>query len=100
MVLTRSQSDRDSNGAKETQPQTKQQSQDTTLTPGERKTLRVVFISLVIDLLAFTVILPLLPSLLDYYGSKEVIIARLIPQIQLNFVKANFMKTYNSLRRS
>lgn len=44
---------------------------DTTLSTDEKKMLKTVFISLVIDLLAFTVILPLLPSLLDYYGTKE-----------------------------
>ena len=38
----------------------------------EKKLLRTVFLSLVIDLLAFTVILPLLPSLLDFYGTQEV----------------------------
>ena len=43
-----------------------------TLSREEKKLLRTVFISLVIDLLAFTVILPLLPSLLDFYGTKEV----------------------------
>ncbi|ESO96999.1 hypothetical protein LOTGIDRAFT_115354 [Lottia gigantea] len=31
----------------------------------------IVFISLVLDLLAFTVILPLLPSILDYYGNND-----------------------------
>jgi len=40
-------------------------------TGSEHRTLMVVFLSLVIDLLAFTLILPLLPSLLDYYGSQE-----------------------------
>ncbi|XP_052773121.1 major facilitator superfamily domain-containing protein 10-like [Mya arenaria] len=65
MVVTRSQN----NGA--AVPQSEGKSGDTTLSKGERKTLTVVFISLVIDLLSFTVILPLLPSLLDYYGSKE-----------------------------
>ncbi|XP_076165230.1 major facilitator superfamily domain-containing protein rtet isoform X2 [Ptiloglossa arizonensis] len=34
-------------------------------------TVQVVFISLLLDLLAFTVILPLLPSLLDYYKDIE-----------------------------
>lgn len=34
-------------------------------------TVRVVFISLLLDLLAFTMILPLLPALLDYYKEKE-----------------------------
>uniref|UniRef100_T1IIS5 Major facilitator superfamily (MFS) profile domain-containing protein n=1 Tax=Strigamia maritima TaxID=126957 RepID=T1IIS5_STRMM len=37
----------------------------------ESKTLMVVFISLLIDLLAFTLILPLLPSLLDYYHKND-----------------------------
>ena len=46
--------------------------EDDTLSAEEKKLLRTVFLSLVIDLLAFTVILPLLPSLLDYYGTKEV----------------------------
>ena len=46
--------------------------EDDSLSPEEKKLLRTVFISLVLDLLAFTVILPLLPSLLDYYGMKEV----------------------------
>lgn len=36
------------------------------------RALWIVFISLVVDLLAFTVILPLLPSLLEFYGNKEV----------------------------
>lgn len=31
----------------------------------------VMFVSLLLDLLAFTMILPLLPSILDYYGNKE-----------------------------
>lgn len=35
------------------------------------KTFYIIFLSLVIDLLAFTVILPLLPSLLDHYGHKD-----------------------------
>lgn len=39
----------------------------------DTKTLLIIFTSLVIDLLAFTVILPLLPSLLEFYGrQKEV----------------------------
>lgn len=38
---------------------------------GENKVLFVVFLSLVIDLLAFTVILPILPSLLDFYGHQK-----------------------------
>ncbi|XP_026749958.2 major facilitator superfamily domain-containing protein 10 [Galleria mellonella] len=35
------------------------------------KTIGLVFISLLLDLLAFTMILPLLPSLLDYYNKEE-----------------------------
>ena len=35
------------------------------------KTFYIIFLSLVIDLLAFTVILPLLPSLLDHYGHND-----------------------------
>jgi len=35
------------------------------------RNLSVLFISLLLDLVAFTVILPLLPSLLDYYGSHD-----------------------------
>ncbi|XP_062609493.1 major facilitator superfamily domain-containing protein 10-like isoform X1 [Saccostrea cucullata] len=38
---------------------------------GANRTLYVVFLSLVIDLLGFTLILPLLPSILDYYGTNE-----------------------------
>ncbi|XP_060076595.1 major facilitator superfamily domain-containing protein 10-like [Ylistrum balloti] len=38
---------------------------------GENRTLAILFVSLVIDLLAFTVILPILPSLLDFYGSQK-----------------------------
>ena len=41
--------------------------------PGLNRALWIVFISLLVDLLAFTVILPLLPSLLEFYGdSREV----------------------------
>ena len=35
------------------------------------RTSYIVFLSLIIDLLAFTLILPLLPSLLDYYGTHD-----------------------------
>lgn len=34
-------------------------------------TIALVFVSLLLDLLAFTMILPLLPSLLDYYNREE-----------------------------
>lgn len=33
-----------------------------------KRVFTVIFVSLLIDLLAFTVILPLMPSMLDYYG--------------------------------
>lgn len=37
----------------------------------DQRVLVTVFFSLVIDLLAFTVILPLFPSLLEYYGAHD-----------------------------
>lgn len=37
----------------------------------QRTVSRVIFVSLLIDLLAFTMILPLLPSLLDYYRQND-----------------------------
>ena len=37
----------------------------------EGRTLGVVFVGLLLDLLAFTMILPLLPALLDYYGQHD-----------------------------
>lgn len=36
-----------------------------------RKTFNIVFVSLLLDLIGFTIILPLLPSILDYYGSHD-----------------------------
>ena len=36
-----------------------------------RKTLIILFASLVLDLLGFTVILPLMPSILEYYGRTD-----------------------------
>lgn len=38
---------------------------------GNTKTIALVFMSLLLDLLAFTMILPLLPTLLDYYNREE-----------------------------
>jgi len=35
------------------------------------RNLSILFFSLLLDLIAFTVILPLLPSLLDYYSSHD-----------------------------
>ena len=37
----------------------------------DRRAMMVVFVALVVDLLAFTIILPLLPALLDYYGQND-----------------------------
>ncbi|XP_041978435.1 major facilitator superfamily domain-containing protein 10 [Aricia agestis] len=39
--------------------------------PKNARTIGLVFLSLLLDLLAFTMILPLLPSLLDYYHGQE-----------------------------
>lgn len=38
---------------------------------GSSGTLVVVFVSLLVDLLGFTVILPLIPSMLDYYSTRD-----------------------------
>lgn len=45
----------------------------TSTAQGERvpRTVFIIFIYLVIDLLGFTVILPLLPSILDYYSHHD-----------------------------
>ena len=43
-----------------------------------RKTLFILFASLVLDLLGFTVILPLMPSILEYYGRTDGQV-RLVP---------------------
>jgi len=48
-----------------------QSKDDSVMTSFSRRNLLVLFISLLLDLIAFTVILPLLPSLLDYYGSHD-----------------------------
>ena len=42
-----------------------------TTTTFDHKMLAIMFVALVIDLLAFTMILPLLPALLDHYGQNE-----------------------------
>ncbi|CAG5050097.1 unnamed protein product [Parnassius apollo] len=39
--------------------------------PKKGKVIALIFVSLLLDLLAFTMILPLLPSLLDYYSKEE-----------------------------
>ncbi|XP_047504649.1 major facilitator superfamily domain-containing protein 10 isoform X2 [Pieris napi] len=50
---------------KETKPEV------TEYQPSNNKTIGLIFVSLLLDLLAFTMILPLLPSLLDYYDKEE-----------------------------
>lgn len=39
--------------------------------PSSNWTLMVVFLSLLVDLLGFTVILPLIPSMLEYYNNND-----------------------------
>jgi hypothetical protein len=36
-----------------------------------RRIIRIVFIALLLDIFSFTIILPLLPRLIDYYREKE-----------------------------
>ncbi|KAI8052505.1 major facilitator superfamily domain-containing protein [Syncephalis plumigaleata] len=43
----------------------------TTIQPNSRRVMRVVFLTLLLDILAFTIILPLLPRLIDYYRAQE-----------------------------
>lgn len=52
-----------------TPPNTK--SKGESMSAGSRRTLIVLFLSLVLDLLGFTVILPLMPSILEYYGRTD-----------------------------
>ena len=40
----------------------------------DKRMMIVVFVALVVDLLAFTMILPLLPALLDYYGLHDKVL--------------------------
>ena len=48
-----------------------QSDDDSQMSSFSTRNLSVLFISLLLDLVAFTVILPLLPSLIDYYGSHD-----------------------------
>lgn len=43
---------------------------------GSSRVITIVFVSLLLDLLGFTLILPLFPSILDHYGQAEVRITR------------------------
>lgn len=52
----------------------------------KNNTVRVVFISLLLDLLAFTMILPLLPALLDHY--KELENGRGLYSTTLSYIKS------------
>ncbi|EHK99087.1 putative Major facilitator superfamily domain-containing protein 10 [Glarea lozoyensis 74030] len=71
-----------------------------------KKVLRVVFISLLLDLVSFTFILPLFPSLLEFYRSQEAPIefssARKSPSVlahilsYLNAYKASFSRPIDS----
>ncbi|KAK3609229.1 hypothetical protein CHS0354_035168 [Potamilus streckersoni] len=72
MVLTRSQEAVLESKSRMSENGNRQASQDSSpavTVSSEHKMLYIIFISLVIDLLGFTLILPLLPSLLDYYGT-------------------------------
>ncbi|XP_031550719.1 major facilitator superfamily domain-containing protein 10-like [Actinia tenebrosa] len=60
-----------SNRFENIQPKTTNSSQAKEQTQSDNKVFLTIFTSLVIDLLAFTVILPLLPSLLEFYGKQE-----------------------------
>ena len=72
MVLTRSrahQTPLENNAENNNKPSGDAKSKDES--KRANKVLGVLFISLVVDLLAFTMILPLLPALLDHYGKQE-----------------------------
>lgn len=58
-------SDDDSKGSTSTDNKKESMSKES------RKTLIILFLSLVLDLLGFTVILPLMPSILEYYGRTD-----------------------------
>lgn len=57
------------NNQNETKPLLKTSKND--VQKQNKKTIGLVFISLLLDLLAFTMILPLFPTLLDYYDKQE-----------------------------
>ena len=46
--------------------------------PSSHWTLMILFVYLLLDLLGFTVILPLIPSLLEYYGRADQVRGRLL----------------------
>lgn len=60
-----------SNHFENIQPKTSNSSQAKEQDQSDNRVFLTIFTSLVIDLLAFTVILPLLPSLLEFYGKQK-----------------------------
>ncbi|XP_070540246.1 major facilitator superfamily domain-containing protein 10-like [Ptychodera flava] len=74
---------------------------DTSERTDSPRILYIVFISLLIDLLGFTVILPLLPSLLDYYGknSNDGLYQMLVSQVNSfrDFIGVPNIEKYNSV---
>ncbi|KAI0908706.1 major facilitator superfamily domain-containing protein [Ustulina deusta] len=66
-----------------------------------KKVLRVVFVSLLLDLISFTFILPLFPKLLEFYrnseagpGSRSTVLARILDG--LNTYKSSFSRPIDS----
>ena len=55
-----------------------------------KQCLLVVFISLLIDLIAFTLILPLMPTLLDYYERNDEVHMHLL--LVINLLLINFVE--------
>ena len=66
--------------------------------PNSHWTLMVVFFSLLVDLLGFTVILPLIPSMLEYYSKKDQVISSLKAARSLLHVTCTSQKC--SIKRS
>ncbi|KAI1172245.1 major facilitator superfamily domain-containing protein [Nemania sp. FL0916] len=69
--------------------------------PLRKKVLRVIFVSLLLDLISFTFILPLFPKLLEFYrnseagpGSQSTILARILDG--LNAYKSSFSRPIDS----
>ncbi|XP_077992459.1 major facilitator superfamily domain-containing protein 10-like [Glandiceps talaboti] len=65
------------------------------------RTIYIIFISLLIDLLGFTVILPLLPSLLDFYSknNNDTLYQMLVTQVNSfrDFIGIPNIEKYNSV---
>ncbi|GAP92449.1 putative major facilitator superfamily transporter [Rosellinia necatrix] len=69
--------------------------------PLRKKVLRVIFVSLLLDLISFTFILPLFPKLLEFYrnseagpGSRTTVLARILDG--LNAYKSSFSRPIES----